>query len=412
MCVESENTATKKYCRVHTLLAGCEWRGLWWLASATTIFGSGGCIIWSNRNCRWDRNTQSSGEPRPWIGHSSDRTERSHCVHSPSRSREVRDVEIWCAQSQVVKRDSRDHIAEPCWQDEPSQDNSTEHNEVFAWQFGSLWIIHQRGGEADSCMHLPHVESTPQMRQRQPCCMRWKWSQMKWRKEMVGHHGSEIESVANHGCVARSKDHNNCYKEKEQEHNWLQTVLKAILVILGALLYIKLSEQTGCCQLRQWRFLRTHWLMSVTKMSITLESCGTEASALQSISVCFDGGRKVRPSMELMCVEAIPSETGRPCALEIFQHWGQSTRKIRWFRRYASIVSVSHVDGTSGKPTSHLARSSQDHCILIDSWTSTKRDWARWYCRTVVVESSFWSKESRTIVAEAFSQRSTHERWM
>ena len=65
----------------------------------------------------------------------------------------------------------------------------------------------------------------------------------------------------------------------------LQTILKVVLVIWGVLLDIKLSKQTRCCQVRQWSVLRTRRLMLVTSMSISPESCGTETSALRSISV-------------------------------------------------------------------------------------------------------------------------------
>ena len=44
-------------------------------------------------------------------------------------------MEIWCAQFQVSKRDSRDHVAERRCQDETSQDNSAQHTRVFTWQF-------------------------------------------------------------------------------------------------------------------------------------------------------------------------------------------------------------------------------------------------------------------------------------
>ena len=59
-------------------------------------------------------------------------------------------------------------------------------------------------------------------------------------------------------------------------------------------------------------------------------------------------------------VAAIPSENGD------FVRWSfrQSIRKVRWFRRYASIESISNVDGKSCKSTSHSARSSQDYCNL------------------------------------------------
>ena len=96
------NTATEGYCRVHTLTARCVWKGRWWSASATTRFRSERRIIGPNRNCRWGRNGQSSGESQQWSG-CSDKTERSHWAHGPSRSRYVRWVEIRCVQDRGSK---------------------------------------------------------------------------------------------------------------------------------------------------------------------------------------------------------------------------------------------------------------------------------------------------------------------
>ena len=48
--------------------------------------------------------------------------------------------------------------------------------------------------------------------------------------------------------------------------------------------------------------LRTTLVRSETNMSITPQSCGTETSTLQSISVWFDGGKKMRPLTILTCV--------------------------------------------------------------------------------------------------------------
>ena len=83
---------------------------------------------------------------------------------------------------------------------------------------------------------------------------------------------------------------------------WLETTLKAVLVMWKVLLDIKLNKKTRCCKLRQWSIMQTQLLMPVTSKSIILESCGTETSASQHISVWFDGGRKVQALMVLRCV--------------------------------------------------------------------------------------------------------------
>ena len=198
---------------------------------------------------------------------------------------------------------------------------------------------------------------------------------------------------------------------------------KAVLVIWGVLLDIKLSKR--CCQLWRWSILRTRLPMSVTSMSITPECYGTETSALLSISVWFDGGRKVRPLTVLMCVWQRSHLKRDTLCDGNLQLWSQSTRKVRWFRRHASVESISHVDCKSSKSTSHRARTSQDYVNLGRYFcVFPTQTWMNWFMHIHQEKlSQFWkavrllfkahsgARKAARLWQEYFSQWSIHE-WM
>ena len=128
------------------------------------------------------------------------------------------------------------------------------------------------------------------------------------------------------------------------------------------MLDIKLSEQTRCCQLRQRSIPRTQLLMSVTNMSITLECCGTETSALQSI---FSVIRRRKNSEAVHGIHvrmaAIPSENGD------FVRWRLVSIEGNQYERYdgfadTQALKVFPVDCKGSRSTSHRARTSQDYC--------------------------------------------------
>ena len=167
MCIESGNTATERYCRVHTLAAEFLVYGMWYGGAAGDL-----------HRRRQDSDLEDASSDRTDIasetGHGSvtAMTGPNEVTVYTVRVRHER-IERWRIGVFSLKCENETAEITLLNTVDRTRRVKTITRNTTRYSHDSLGHCESsiKEGETAACIHIPHVESRPQMGQRQTCCM-------------------------------------------------------------------------------------------------------------------------------------------------------------------------------------------------------------------------------------------------